>query len=137
MNAISPEQAEATATAVAVARASYDAFAAKDRAAIEALLAQDFHFISPLDNRIDRETYFTRCWPNSKVIADFDLIHVVPDGEKVFVTYVARTNDGRRFRNTEIVTVRGRQITEVEVYFGWSLPHEAPRGKFIEATSKR
>jgi ketosteroid isomerase-like protein len=137
MNAISPEQAEATATAVAVARASYDAFAAKDRAAIEALLAQDFHFISPLDNRIDRETYFTRCWPNSRVIAEFDLIHVVPDGEKVFVTYVARTNDGRRFRNTEIVTVRGRQITEVEVYFGWSLPHEAPRGKFIEATSKR
>jgi len=136
MNAISPEQADATATAVAVARASYDAFAAKDRAAIEALLAQDFHFISPLDNRIDRETYFTRCWPNSRVIAEFDLIHVVPDGEKVFVTYVARTNDGRRFRNTEIVTVRGRQITEVEVYFGWSLPHEAPRGKFIEATSK-
>jgi ketosteroid isomerase-like protein len=137
MNAISPEQAEATATAVAVARGSYDAFAAKDRAAIEALLAQDFHFTSPLDNRIDRETYFTRCWPNSKVIADFDLIHVVPEGDKVFVTYVARTSDGRRFRNTEIVTVRGRQITEVEVYFGWSLPHEAPRGKFIEATSKR
>ena len=107
----------------------------KDRAGIEPLLADDFHFTSPLDNRIDRDTYFTRCWPNSKHIADFDLINVVPEEHKVFVTYVARTNDGRRFRNTEIVTVRGQQITEVEVYFGWSLPHEAPRGKFIATTT--
>jgi ketosteroid isomerase-like protein len=45
----------------AIARASYEAFAAKDRAAIEALIADDFHFTSPLDNKIDRATYFARC----------------------------------------------------------------------------
>lgn len=43
----------------------------------------------------------------------------------VFVTYEGRTTDGQRFRNTEILTVRGGRITEVEVYFGWSIPHEA------------
>lgn len=121
--------------AVATARASYRAYVEKDRDAFEALVADDFHFTSPLDNRIDRDTYFARCWPNSREIADFDLIHVVPEEHKVFVTYVARMNDGRRFRNTEIVTVRGQQIAEVEVYFGWSLPHEAPRGKFIATTT--
>jgi ketosteroid isomerase-like protein len=135
MNAISSLQDQLTATAVAVVRSSYDAFAAKDRAAMEALLDEDFHFTSPLDNRIDRQTYFTRCWPNSKDIAEFDLIHVVAEEDKVFVTYVARMKDGRRFRNTEIVTVRGHQITDVEVYFGWSLPHEAPRGSFIETVT--
>jgi hypothetical protein len=30
----------------------------KDRAAIEKLIAEDFHFTGPLDNRIDRATYF-------------------------------------------------------------------------------
>ena len=54
-----------------VARAELRAFAKKDRAAIEALIADDFHFTSPLDNRIDRRTYFDRCWPNSEGIDRF------------------------------------------------------------------
>jgi hypothetical protein len=33
-----------------------------------------------------------------------------------------------RFRNTEIITVRKDRI--VEVYSGWSIPHEAPAGRF-------
>lgn len=119
--------------AVALAKASYAAFAAKDRAAIEALIARDFHFTSPLDNRINRATFFARCWPNSERIQGFDFIHAVADGARVFVTYEGRNADGRRFRNTEIVTVRGEQIVEVEVYFGWSIPHEAAAGGFIDA----
>lgn len=116
--------------AVAVARASYDAYAKKDRAAIEALIADDFHFTSPLDNRLDRATYFARCWPNSESIAGFDFIHLVPDGERVFVTYEARAND-RRFRNTELLTIRNGRITDAEVYFGWSIPHPALPGGFV------
>jgi hypothetical protein len=36
------------------------------------------------------------------------------------------------FRNAEIVTVRQNQIVDVEVYFGWSIPHEAKPGGFLE-----
>ncbi len=46
---------------VTIARAAYEAYVTKDRSALEALLAEDFHFTSPLDNRLDRETYFRRC----------------------------------------------------------------------------
>ena len=91
--------------AVAVARASYNAYLKKDRAAIEALIADDFHFTVPLDNRLDRATYFARCWPNSASIDGFEFIHVVPDGERVYVTYEGRAND-HRFRNTELLTVK-------------------------------
>jgi len=115
---------------IAVARASYEAYERKDRAAIEALVAEDFHFSSPLDNRLDRKAYFSRCWPNSEQIAAFDFIHIVRDGPRVFVTYEARNVDGKHFRNTELLTIRGHQIAEVEVYFGWSLPHPAPTGGF-------
>ena len=115
---------------ISTVRSSCEAYVRKDRAEIEALIADDFHFTSPLDNRIDRATYFARCWPNSERIAGFDFIHLVPQGNQVFVTYEGRNTDGKRFRNTEIVSVRGGQIFEVEVYFGWSLPHEAPAGGF-------
>ena len=57
---------------VAIARAAYEAYERKDRTAIEELTAEDFHFSSPLDNRLDRETYFSRCWPNSQTIAAFE-----------------------------------------------------------------
>jgi ketosteroid isomerase-like protein len=120
---------------VAIARASYAAYVAKDRAAMEALVAADFHFTSPLDNRIDRATYFARCWPNSDRIEGFAFIHLVRDGERVFVTYEGRGTNGHAFRNTEIMTIRSGQIVDVEVYFGWDLPHKAPRGGFLDAST--
>jgi len=117
---------------VAIARAAYEAYVAKNRAPIEKLIAADFRFTSPLDNRIDRATYFARCWPNSERIDDFTFINLVPDGDRVFVTYEGHSKSGECFRNTEIVTVRDGQIVEVEVYFGWSIPHEAKPGGFVE-----
>jgi len=47
-----------------IARRCYQAYIDGDRAAIEPLIAEDFTFTSPRDNRIDRATYFERCWPN-------------------------------------------------------------------------
>jgi len=117
---------------IAVACSAYDAYVMKDRGTIEKLIAKDFHFTSPLDNRIDRATYFARCCPNSEWIDDFDFKNLVADGDRVFVTYEGRKANGEKFRNTEIVTVRNGQIVEVEVYFGWSIPHEAKPGGFVD-----
>jgi len=126
-----------TAKNVAIARAAYEAYVTKDRAAIGELIAEDFHFTSPLDNQLDRETYFRRCWPNSKVIEGFDFIHLVTDGDRVFVTYEGRNTNSRRFRNTEILTIRDQHIVDVEVYFGWSIPHEAPQGGFVNQAGRQ
>ncbi len=70
-----------------LARAYYQAFVETDRAAMEALVSSDFHFTSPLDNRLDRASFFARCWPNSAVISAFELENLVTDGDRVFVTY--------------------------------------------------
>ena len=122
-------------TPIQIARAVYDAYAKKDRAAIESLIAEDFHFTSPLDNRIDRTTYFARCWPDSESLAAFEFIHLVEEGDNVFVCYEARTHDGKRFRNTEILKIRSGKVVDVEVYFGWSIPHEAPAGGFKDEST--
>ena len=114
-----------------IARQSYDAYARGDRSLIEPIIADDFRFTSPLDNRLDRQTYFERCWPNHQAITGFDFISLAQDGDRFFVTYEGRTENGR-FRNTEVLTVRDGQIHEAEVYFGWSLPHPAPEGGWVD-----
>jgi catechol 2,3-dioxygenase-like lactoylglutathione lyase family enzyme len=119
-----------------IAKAAYRAYVTKDRAALEALLADDFHFTSPLDNRLDRDAYFRRCWPNSAAIESFDFINLVTDADRVFVTYEGRNTNGRRFRNTEILTIRDQHIVDVEVYFGWSVPHKAPQGGFVDQADR-
>ena len=113
---------------ISIARRAYQAYVDKDRAAIEAVIADDFHFTSPRDNRINREAYFDKCWKNSDTITGFTFINLVADGERVFVTYEGQRSNGKPFRNTEILTVRNGKIVEAEVYFGWSIPHEAPAG---------
>jgi hypothetical protein len=122
-------------TPLAVAQACLKAYAEKDRAAIEGLISPDYRFTSPLDNALDRETYFARCWPNSKSIAEFNLIYGVEEGQRAFITYEARTIDGRRFRNTEIFTVVDGMLRTTEVYFGWNLPHPAPKDGSVESSN--
>lgn len=118
----------------AVARAVFGAFAGSDRAAIEALIAPEFTFTSPLDNRLDRKAFFARCWPNNERITGYRIIRLVATGDDVIVTYVGRARDGHEFRNTEVLTVRDGQVTATEVYFGWNVPHDAPDGGFHDGS---
>jgi ketosteroid isomerase-like protein len=64
-------------------------------------------------------------------MAAIDLQRVIAAAEEVVVTYQLTIKDGRRFRNTEVLKVRGGQVFDVEVYFGWDLPHKALPGGFI------
>ena len=64
-------------------------------------------------------------------------MHFVTDADSVFVTYEGCNTDGRRFRNTEILTIRDQQIVDVEVYFGWSVPHRAPQGGVVDEAGPR
>jgi hypothetical protein len=121
-----------TASPLAVVRACLQAYVEKDRMAIEALIADDYHFTSPIDNALDRETYFEVCWPNSKMITGFDYIYQVEDGYRAFIVYEGHTDNGKAFRNSEVHTVRNGQLVATEVYFGWDVPHKVPTGKHLE-----
>jgi Domain of unknown function (DUF4440) len=66
---------------IRIARAVYDAYVRKDRKAIESLIADDFQFTSPLDNRLNRETYLERCWPNSETTKNVEFRNL---GRSVF-----------------------------------------------------
>src|SRR6188508_1914325 len=85
-----------------VVRACFTAYEEKDRKAIEALIAPEFSFTSPLDDHINRECYFERCWPNSEHLDSFEIEKLFVEGDEAFVKYLARPAGGRApFRNTE------------------------------------
>jgi ketosteroid isomerase-like protein len=117
--------------ATEIAKNAFRAYLSDDRDALDALIAADFHFTSPYDNRIDRRTYFERCWPNHSAITSITFVRAFQHGNEVVVTYEGETRNGKVFRNTEVLTVRDGKIVEVEVYFGWNLPHDAAPGGFL------
>jgi ketosteroid isomerase-like protein len=99
----------------------YGAYESGDRQVVEELLTDDFTFYSPADVGIDRATYFERCWPNAELIEAFEFKRLVDAGDEVVVTYESTKTDGRRFRNTEVLTFDADKICTAEVYFGWDL----------------
>jgi ketosteroid isomerase-like protein len=119
-------------TALAIARACLQAYVDKDGGAIEALLDDDFHFTSPIDNGLDRTTYLRVCWPNSAAIVRFDSIYEAEDRDRAFIVYEALTSTNKRFRNSEVYTVRDGKILATEVYFGWNLPHKVAPGMHVD-----
>jgi ketosteroid isomerase-like protein len=98
--------------------AYFAAYENKDRAALENLLAEDFTFSSPVDDRIDRARYFERCWPFSQQAKEFRIEKLLADDEEAFVRYEAVTTKGTAFRNIETFTIEAGKIRHVEVYFG-------------------
>ena len=115
--------------------ACLQAYVDKAREKAEALIAPDFRFTSPLDNAIDRATYFERCWPNSQAMTRVDIVEAVDDGDRAFIVYESDTPT-KRLRNCEMHTSRDGQLVSVEVYFGWDLPHPAPAGGFVDETPR-
>jgi ketosteroid isomerase-like protein len=107
---------------VQLARNSYEAYESGDRSVLEDLLSDDFTFFSPPDPGIDRATYFERCWPNARSIESFEFKRLIESGDEVIVTYEMTKTDGKRSRNTEVLTFDGHdKLRRAEVYFGWDL----------------
>ena len=100
-----------------IVRALFAAYRANDRASVENSFTEDFRFTSPYDDRIDKATYFERCWRVSDWIERQELEKIFVEGE-AFVTYEVVTKDGKRFRNTEFFVFDGGRIKRKDVYFG-------------------
>ena len=101
-----------------IVRDLYAAYLKNQKAAVAAVLTEDFSFSSPRDDRIDRTAYFERCWPESPVFRRIDIELLVTEGKEVLVRYRAERLDGGAFRNIENIRFRGEKIAAVDVYFG-------------------
>lgn len=108
-----------TMTAEEVARAFYAAYHSRDRARFEQLMADDFRFVSPYDDHIDRAAYFARCWAPGDKQREFQIEQTaLSRADSVYVTYKVEVEGGKTFRNTELLRVRDGKVSHVHVFFG-------------------
>jgi len=108
-------------------RKYYGAYQERNRQTLADGLTDDFTFTSPYDDKLDKATYFERCWPNSQRMK-LSLEQIAVQGDEAFVRYRAVTPEGKEFRNTEFLTFRGDKLATVDVYFGASYLH----GDFVK-----
>ena len=102
-----------------VVRRMFAAYRTGDRVSAEELLSPGVRFTSPQDDHIDRDTYLARCFPTAKRFSTQRILSSATAADQVFVLYeyeLAATRE--RFRNTEVITVVGEQIAEIQVFFG-------------------
>ena len=102
-----------------VVRRMFAAYRDGDRGAAEVLLSPGLRFTSPQDDHIDRTTYLERCFPTAARFRTQRILASSTVGDQVFVLYEYELRDtGERFRNTEVITVHGSRITDIQVFFG-------------------
>ncbi|MBM9468810.1 DUF4440 domain-containing protein [Nakamurella leprariae] len=107
-----PAPAEVVGAAVA-------AYLAQDQPTAERLLAEDFVFTSPQDDRLDRAAFLDRCFPTAgRLTSQRTLVLTGIDAERVLLVYEQELRDGSRHRNAEISTVRDGRLVATDVYFG-------------------
>ena len=100
-------------------RSMFDAYLAGDAETADRLLAADLVFTSPQDDHIDKAAYMERCFPTASRFSSDEILKLVnADDDHVFVLYEYELTTGGRYRNTEYITVRDGQISEVQVFFG-------------------
>jgi len=101
-----------------IIRALFAAYLSNDRRAVEDALADDFHFTTPNDDRIDKATNYARCWRDTGWIERHELEKIFAQGDEAFVTYKCVARGGKSFHNTEFFTFEGDRIKRIDVYFG-------------------
>jgi ketosteroid isomerase-like protein len=109
---------EPHATVADVIRKYYSDFVARNKAAVEDVLADDFVFHSPHDPRIGKKIYFEKCWPNGDNYREIRIEKLFREGNEAFVRYECETKAGTKSRTTEFFRIEGNKIKEVEVYYG-------------------
>ena len=103
-----------------IIRALFAGYRANDRKGVEDSFTDDFRFTSPYDDKIDKATYFERCWPASISgwLKTQSIERIFVQGDEAFVTYQCVAKDGKSFRNTEFFRFDGDRIRSIDVYFG-------------------
>ena len=62
-----------------------------------------------------------------------DATKQVVEGEIAYILWSGSSPHYKAPLATDTFVMRDGKIVDVEVYFGWSIPHEASEGGFVEA----
>lgn len=114
----------------------FNAYETTERGALEELLSDDFRFNSPVDDKINRETYFERCWPSCHDIQEYHIQNLLTDGDEVVIRYECVLKSGATFQNMEHFLFIDGKISEITVYFGFNYRDDAVINEKVKSLNK-
>jgi ketosteroid isomerase-like protein len=114
-----PVQRSVASRNEALVRRYYKLWEIKDWAPFDAMLADDFTFSSPQDDRISKAVFKKKCFESQVgFIKSFDLETVMAKGDQVIVEYLLHTQNGKELRNVELHRLHRGKIESIDCYFG-------------------
>lgn len=98
-----------------IIRDYFDCYRTRDRARLRALLAPDFHHLSPFGEWTERDAMLDAIWPSVTGEVYADAIEIFGDGPEYMVRY---RHAGSPAHIAEHFRLDGDSIAAVEVYLG-------------------
>ncbi|WP_186758211.1 hypothetical protein [Echinicola salinicaeni] len=77
---------------------------------MENLLEDRFEFSSPHDKKLDKLSYFQRCWGFNKSIKQYHILKRLYNKNEVFLSYRAMTYDHQEIENAEYFEIKGGKV---------------------------
>lgn len=94
-----------------------------DKKTLENLLDDKFEFSSPHDNKLDKSSYFEKCWRFNESVSKYQILKFLEHQNEAFLIYKAVTYDNREIENAEYFEIKGEKVLKIKVYYG-NLPEE-------------
>ena len=101
-----------------IIRSYFSCYETGDKAALENLLDDKFEFSSPHDKKLDKPSYFEKCWGFNKMVKQYHIIKILKNDNEAFISYKAVTYDNREIDNVEYFKFKDGKIISIKVYYG-------------------
>ncbi len=96
----------------------FTCYETSDKGTLETLLDDSFEFSSPHDKKLDKISYFRKCWGFNKYVKQFQIIRFIQDTDKAIVIYRVIAYDNSEFENAESFEIKNDKIYRIKVYYG-------------------
>jgi len=101
-----------------IVRTYFSCYENSDETTLENLLDDRFEFSSPHDNKLDKSSYFEKCWEFNKSVEQYQILKFIDDKNEAFLSYKAITYDKREIENAEYFKIKDGKIINIKVYYG-------------------
>lgn len=96
----------------------FSCYETSDKGTLEKLLDDRFEFSSPHDRKLDKTSYFKKCWGFNKSVKQYQILKFIENKNEAFLSYRAVTYDNREIENAEYFEIKDGKIINIKVYYG-------------------
>jgi hypothetical protein len=102
----------------------FSCYEKSDRETLDNLLDEKLEFNSPHDKKLDKVSYFEKCWGFNKSVEKYQILKFIDHKNEAFLIYKAMTYNKNEIENAEYFEIKKGKIIKIKVYYG-NLPEKS------------